>query len=156
MEETTLAYLRREGETLLLHRIGKKNDVNHGKWIGVGGHIENGETPEECMRREVWEETGLTVRDFLKRGVVRFLSGDWQEIMHLYTVDGFEGELHGCDEGELRWVPNQRIPFLEQWEGDKVFLDLISSGAPFFRLTLVYDGDRLVSHRVEYPEGNDQ
>ncbi len=151
MEETTLAYLRREGETLLLHRTGKKNDVNHGKWIGVGGHIEKGETPEECMRREVWEETGYTVRSFRKRGVVRFLSGSWQEMMHLYTVDGFEGEMHPCDEGELKWIRDTVIPSLEQWEGDRVFLDLIASDAPYFALTLVYDGDTLVSSRTEYP-----
>ena len=156
MEETTLAYLTRDGETLFLHRNKKKDDVNAGKWIGVGGHIEAGETPGECVRREVAEETGLTVLRARKRGVVRFISDTWEEIMHLYTVDSFSGEMRECDEGELKWIPNAKIPSLEQWEGDRVFLDLLFREAPYFRLVLRYSGDRLISHEVEFPGEADQ
>ena len=158
MEETTLAYLRREGKTLFLYRNRKKDDVNAGKWIGVGGHIEPGETPEECVRREVAEETGFTVLNARRRGVVRFISDSWEEVMHLFTVDSFSGEMRECAEGELKWIPDERIPLLEKWEGDRVFLDLIASDAPFFRLTLRYEGDRLLSHETVFPEteGKDQ
>ncbi len=156
MEETTLAYLRRKGETLLLHRVRKKDDVNAGKWIGVGGHIEEGESPDECMRREVLEETGLTVLSFRKRGVVRFVSDSWEEVMHLYTADAFTGEMRECDEGDLKWVRDEKIPSLNTWEGDRVFLDLIASDAPFFHLTLRYSGDRLLSSETEYPEAGGQ
>ncbi len=156
MEETTLAYLRKGNETLFLHRTRKRNDVNAGKWIGVGGHIEKGESPEECVRREVKEETGLLVLDAKKRGVVHFISDDWEEIMHLYTVDDFRGEMRECDEGELKWIPNEKIPLLEKWEGDRIFLDLITEDAPFFFLTLRYSGDRLTGYETAFPEEDDQ
>ena len=130
MELSTLCYLERDEQYLMLHRTVKKNDVNKEKWIGVGGHFEEGESPEECLLREVYEETGLVL-----------------------TADGFEGEMHACDEGELAWVDRDRITDLNIWEGDKIFLSLLRREAPFFSLKLVYDGgSRLVSASLDGKE----
>ncbi len=144
MRETTLCYLERGDEVLLLHRTQKRDDPNEGKWIGVGGKLERGETPEQCMKREILEETGLRVTDFRYRGVVYFRSDRWEdERMHLFTVTGWSGEPHACDEGDLRWVPKAEIKSLPMWEGDWEFLRLLREDAPFFRLRLVYEGDLL-------------
>ena len=125
----------------MLHRTVKKNDVNKDKWIGVGGHFEEGESPEECVVREVKEETGFTLTSFAYRGLVTFVSGDGvTEYMSLFTADGFEGEMTACDEGELEWVPVEEIQDLNLWEGDKIFFRLLKEQAPFFSLKLVYDG----------------
>lgn len=125
----------------MLHRTMKKNDINKDKWIGVGGHFEVGESPEECVCREVKEETGYTLTSYRFRGLVTFLSGDGvTEYMSLFTADGFEGEPIPCDEGELEWVPVKQIEQLNLWEGDKIFLRLLAEEAPFFSLKLVYDG----------------
>ena len=142
MFHCTLCYLESEkGEYLMLHRVKKKNDVNHDKWIGVGGHFELGESPEECVCREVLEETGYRLTSYRFRGLVTFLSGDGvTEYMSLFTADGFEGEEIACDEGELEWVPIEKIGELNLWEGDKIFLRLLAEDAPFFSLKLVYDG----------------
>lgn len=138
---STLCYLQRDGAYLMLHRTVKKNDVNKDKWIGVGGHFEEGESPEECLLREVKEETGYTLTSFRFRGLVTFLSGDGvTEYMSLFTADGFEGEPIPCDEGELEWVPREKIPELNIWEGDKLFFRLLEEEIPFFSLKLVYDG----------------
>lgn len=140
MKNTTLCYIRRSGSYLLLHRTKKEHDLNEGKWIGVGGKFEEGESPEECLLREVREETGLTLTDYALRGIVTFVSRRWEtEYMYLYTADGFTGELTDCDEGVLRWVPISRVEELPLWEGDRIFLRLLSQEAPFFSLKLEYD-----------------
>ena len=142
---TTLCYLLRDGKALLLHRTKKKNDLNAGKWIGVGGRFEPGESPDDCLLREVLEETGyrLLARQF--RGIVTFDSDDAPETeyMHLFTSEVFDGEEIACDEGELRWVPFGEIESLPLWEGDRVFLRLLREGAPFFSLKLVYRAGKL-------------
>ncbi|MCI8280742.1 MAG: 8-oxo-dGTP diphosphatase [Lachnospiraceae bacterium] len=137
---TTLCYMERDGQYLMLHRTVKKNDVNKDKWIGVGGHFEAGESPEDCLIREVWEETGLTLTSFRFRGIVTFICDDYPvEYMCLYTADGFEGELKECEEGHLEWVPKEDLEQLELWEGDKIFFRLLAQEAPFFSLKLVYE-----------------
>lgn len=138
---STLCYIEKDGKYLMLHRTVKKKDVNKDKWIGVGGHFELGESPEECVCREVLEETGYRLTSYRFRGLVTFLSGDGvTEYMSLFTADGFEGEEIVCDEGELEWVPIEKIGELNLWEGDKIFLRLLAEDAPFFSLKLVYDG----------------
>ena len=142
---STLCYLQRDGAYLMLHRTVKKNDVNKDKWIGVGGHFEEGESPEECLLREVKEETGYTLTSFRFRGLVTFLSGDGvTEYMSLFTADGFEGEPIPCDEGVLEWVPREKIPELNIWEGDKIFFRLLEEGREFFSLKLRYENDILM------------
>lgn len=141
MELSTLCYIEKDGQYLMLHRIVKKNDVNKDKWIGVGGHFEQDESPEECVLREVKEETGYTLTSFQYRGLVTFVSGDGvTEYMSLFTADGFEGEPIPCDEGVLEWVPIEKVWSLNLWEGDKIFFRLLDEGRPFFSLKLVYDG----------------
>lgn len=140
-ELSTLCYLEKDEQYLMLHRVVKKNDVNKDKWIGVGGHFEQDESPEECLLREVREETGYTLTSYRFRGIVTFVSGDGvTEYMHLFTADGFEGEPVPCDEGVLEWVPKSRIDELNIWEGDKIFFRLLTQEEPFFSLKLVYDG----------------
>lgn len=141
---TTLCYLEKEDNYLMLHRTVKKQDVNKDKWIGVGGHFEKDESPEECLLREVKEETGLTLTSWKFRGIVTFISGTGiTEYMCLYTADGFEGEMISCDEGKLEWVPKNRVEELNLWEGDKIFFRLLNEDAPFFSLKLRYEEDRL-------------
>ena len=146
MINTTLCYIRRDGEYLMLHRIKKENDLNHDKWIGIGGKFEDKESPEDCLLREAREETGLTLTDYRYRGIVTFVSDRWPtEYMHLFTADGFTGEIKECDEGVLEWIPCQKLREIPHWEGDDIFLDLIETDAPFFSLKLCYEGDTLVS-----------
>ncbi|MBP5611081.1 MAG: 8-oxo-dGTP diphosphatase [Clostridia bacterium] len=141
---TSLLYLERDGKYLMLHRVKREHDENAGKWIGVGGKFEEGESPEECVIREAREETGLTVSSPVPRGIVTFVSDEFgTQYMHLFTADRFTGTLLDCDEGELEWVDKSRVPDLPLWEGDRVFLRLLSEGAPFFLLKLVYRGDTL-------------
>ena len=144
MKNTTLCYLEQNGCYLMLHRVKKQQDENAGKWIGVGGKFEEGESPDDCVRREVQEETGLSLDAVRFRGIVTFVSDTWgTEYMHLFTSDRFSGTLHTCDEGELAWVPVDRVPELNLWEGDRIFLDLLARNTPFFSLKLVYRGDAL-------------
>ena len=144
MINTTLCYIYRGDEVLMLHRTKKKNDLNHDKWIGLGGKFEDKESPEDCVIREVQEETGLRLTRWQYRGIVTFVSNLYEtEWMHLFTADGFEGELTECDEGEPAWIPRERLDELPQWEGDRIFLKLLDEGAPFFSLKLVYEGDAL-------------
>lgn len=141
-ELTTLCYLERDGKYLMLHRVKKEADINRDKYIGVGGHFAYGESPDECLRREVLEETGLTLRAYRARGIVTFVYGDdVVEYMHLYTADAWEGELSECDEGVLEWVEIDRVCDLPIWEGDRVFFRLLAANAPFFSLKLVYTKD---------------
>ena len=130
----------------MLHRIKKENDLNHDKWIGIGGKFEDKESPEDCLLREAREETGLTLTDYRYRGIVTFVSDRWPtEYMHLFTADGFTGALKECDEGVLEWLPKQKLRKIPHWEGDDIFLDLIERDAPFFSLKLCYEGDTLVT-----------
>ena len=152
MHETTLCYIRRDGEWLMLHRVKREQDENAGKWIGVGGHVEKDETPEECLLREVKEETGLTLTSYRFRALITFVSDKQDpEMMCLFTADGFEGELITCNEGDLVWVPKEEVPKLPTWEGDAIFLKLLLEDEDrFFTLRLVYEGDRLVEKSVHF------
>lgn len=153
MKLTTLCYIEKDDKYLMLHRIKKKNDENQDKWIGVGGKFEPGETPEECLLREVREETGLTLLSFRFRGIVTFVSDEWgTEYMHLFTADEYTGEMIECDEGELVWIPKDEIETLKIWEGDKVFLRLLREKQNFFSLKLRYEGEKLVQTEVKYYE----
>lgn len=141
---TTLCYIEKEESYLMLHRIKKKHDMNQDKWLGIGGHLEEGESPEECLLREVKEETGLTLRSFRQRGIVTFVSDEYpDEYMFLYTSDDFEGTLTECREGKLEWIPKEKIGQLPLWEGDLIFFELLKEELPFFSLKLVYKGERL-------------
>lgn len=143
---TTLCYLERGDEYLMLHRIKKERDENRDKWIGVGGKFEAGESPEDCVLREVREETGLTLTSYRYRGIVTFVSDVYPcEYMHLFTADGWAGTQTECAEGELEWISKRRFALLPMWEGDKIFLDLLERGEPFFSLKLVYQGETLIS-----------
>lgn len=145
MQNTTLCYIERGDEWLLLHRVRKENDLNRDKWIGPGGKFEENESPEECLLREVREETGLTLTRWRYRGIVTFVSDRWEgEYMHLFTADRFTGEVGDCDEGTLEWIKKSDFAALPQWEGDRIFLRLLEENAPFFSLKLCYEGDRLV------------
>ncbi len=146
MKNTTLCYIQNDrSQTLLLHRIKKQNDLNKDKWIGVGGKFEDKESPEECLLREVKEETGLTLTQYRYRGIVTFVSDKWEtEYMHLFTGHEFTGEVIPCNEGILEWVDNDRIDSLPTWEGDRIFLRLIKEDSPFFSLKLVYKGEKLI------------
>lgn len=144
---STLCYLEQEGKYLMLHRTVKKDDVNKDKWIGVGGHFEADESPEECLLREVREETGYTLTSYRYRGIVTFVSGDGvTEYMSLFTADGFIGEPVACDEGELAWIDKGEVENLNIWEGDKIFFHLLRERQDFFSLKLVYDGEGGLSH----------
>lgn len=144
MYSTTLCYIEQGSRYLMLHRVKKKNDINHHKWIGVGGKLEEGESPEEGMLREAREETGLTLTRWRYRGIVTFVAETDSQYMHLFTADGFEGELRVCDEGDLEWIEKKQLLALPMWEGDKIFLELLEQDAPFFSLKLCYEGDRLM------------
>ena len=145
---TTLCYIEKNDCYLMMHRISKKNDINEGTWIGIGGHFEEGESPEECLLREVYEETGLKLLSYRLRGIITFVSDvAGCEYMHLYTADRFEGDVDAanqiCTEGVLKWVPKQEIFNLRLWEGDKIFLKLLLEKESIFSLKLVYTGDEL-------------
>ena len=138
-EITTLCYIEDNGKYLMMHRIKKENDINKDKYIGVGGHFEYGESPDECLLREVYEETGLTLTEYKARGIVTFIYGDKVvEYMHLYTASGFTGDIRECDEGELVWIDKDRVYDLPIWEGDKIFFRLLEEEGSFFSLKLVY------------------
>ena len=150
MINSTLCYLEKDGQYLMLHRVKKEKDLNKDKWIGVGGKFEDKESPEDCLRREVKEETGLTLTAWRYRGIVTFVSNEAPiEYMHLFTADGFEGEMKVCDEGTLEWVPIEAVPSLNLWPGDKIFLRLLAENTPFFSLKLTYEGSSLSAIHLE-------
>lgn len=151
MFNTTLCYIEKDGAYLMLHRVKKKNDMNHDKWIGVGGKFEAGETPYECARREIMEEAGVEVPNLKYRGIVTFVSDLYgTEYMHLFVSDGYVGEIKQvCDEGNLEWVDKSKVNELPIWEGDKIFFRLLDEEPRFFSLKLVYERDNLVSHTLE-------
>ena len=146
MFNTTLCYIEKDGAYLMIHRVKKKNDMNKDKWVGVGGKLEEGESPFDCARREIKEETGVDVRDLNYRGIITFVSDLYgTEYMHLFTADRFDGELvTECNEGELAWIPKDQVFDLPLWEGDKVFLKLLAEEIPYFYLKLEYRGDTLL------------
>ena len=149
MQLTSLCYIEKDNKYLMLHRVKKENDANKDKWIGVGGKFEDGEAPEECMLREVKEETGLTLTSYKFRGIVTFVSDEWGcEYMHLFTANQFEGEIRECKEGELVWVNKDELMTLNLWEGDKIFLQLLEEKEEFFSLKLEYRGEELIKHTV--------
>ena len=154
MKHTTLCYLEKDGASLMMHRVKKKNDENHDKWVGIGGHLEFGESPFDCVRRETREETGLTLRRVFYRGIITFIQKDVAtEYMHLFTSADFDGKMSGdCGEGVLEWVRKEDVPSLPIWEGDRIFLSLLDREKRFFSLKLVYDGDRLIGQALEFAQ----
>ncbi len=150
MINTTLCYIEKDNKFLMLHRTKKENDLNEGKWIGVGGKFEKGETPEECLLREVKEETGLTLIKYRLRAVITFILNEWgTEYMYLFTANEFSGELRECNEGDLQWVDKKDILKLNIWNGDKIFLKKLIEEDNFFTMKVVYDGDRLVESVIK-------
>lgn len=146
MINTCLCYIEKDGKYLMLHRVKKENDLNHDKWVGIGGKFEKGETPEEACLRESFEETGLTLKNLNYRGLVTFVSNQWgTEYMHLFHSNSFEGDLKECDEGNLEWVEKSMVYELPLWAGDKIFLKLLERDIPFFSLKLVYEGEKLIN-----------
>ncbi len=150
MKQTTLVYIKKDGCYLMMHRVKKENDENRDKWIGIGGKIEDGESPHDCAVREIYEETGLTPKNLKYRALITFVSDLYgTEYMHLFTADGYEGSLREvCDEGVLEFVPIEKVCSLPSWEGDKIFLRLLDERCDFFSLKLEYVGDRLVRHTL--------
>ena len=141
---STLIYIERGAQYLMLHRTKKENDMNRDKWLGIGGKFEDGESPEDCALREAKEETGLTLTSLRYRGIVTFVSDRWEtEYMHLFTADEWTGEIKTCDEGELAWIDKAAVLDLPLWEGDKIFLRLLDTDTPFFSLKLCYEGEKL-------------
>ncbi len=154
MMQTTLCYIERDGKYLMLHRTKKERDINRDKWIGIGGKFEAGESPFDCVRREVAEETGLSLRSPAYRGIITFVSqGAETEYMHLFTANTYEGEIKAdCDEGDLAWIEKQKLYDLTLWEGDRLFLSLLDTERRFFSLKLVYRGQALISHTLEFSD----
>lgn len=149
MKLTTLCYIEKDDKYLMLHRVKKKNDQNQDKWLGVGGHFEDGESPEDCVLREVKEETGLSLTEYRYRGLVTFVSDEYEnEYMHLFTATGYDGEMIECDEGELVWIPKSDVFDLNIWEGDKIFFRLLEEECGFFSLKVRYKGDRLMESEI--------
>ena len=150
MLNTTLCYIERDNKYLMLHRVKKVNDLNHDKWVGIGGKFLENETPDECLLREVKEETGLTLTDYRLRGVVTFLSDKWEgEYMYLFTATDYTGDMIECDEGNLEWVEIDKVYDLPIWEGDKLFVEELRRDRGFFTMMLKYEGDRLVEHSIK-------
>lgn len=151
MRRSTLCYISDADRILMLYRNKKENDPNEGKWIGIGGKIEAGETPEECIRREVMEETGLILTDLYFHGIIKFISESWgDEDMYLFSSSGYEGEMNDlCDEGELRWIERDKLLSLPLWEGDKHFLKALLSGRDRIEMTLIYRGTGSEEHLSE-------
>lgn len=151
LKDTTLCYIEKDGAYLMMHRVKKQNDMNKDKYVGIGGKLEENETPLDCAVREIKEETGLTASNLLYRGIVTFVSNEYgTEKMHLFTTSDFNGTLNkNCNEGELVWIKKEDVYNLPIWEGDKIFFELLEKESKFFNLTLVYEGEKLVSHTLK-------
>ena len=151
MKQTTLCYIESEGKYLMLHRVKKENDENKDKWVGLGGKLEAGESPFDCVRREVFEEAGISPLNLRYRGIITFVSDIYgTEYMHLFSANGYSGQINSnCLEGELEFVPKSDISMLPIWEGDKIFLSLLDTEDRFFSLKLIYEAQRLVSHELD-------
>lgn len=148
MKQTTLCYIDDGTRYLMLHRVKKENDASHGKWIGVGGKCEADESPDECMLREVKEETGLEITRWHYRGIVTFISDTWpNEYMHLFTASEWQGNIDmDCNEGDLAWIAKDKLMDLKLWEGDRIFLRLLlDESTPFFSLKLIYVQDEMTT-----------
>ena len=149
MKNTTLCYIEQNNKYLMLHRIKKENDLNKDKWVGVGGKFEENETPDECILRETYEETGLTLLKYRLRGIVTFISDKWEgEYMYLYTATEFMGDICECSEGNLEWVDKAEVPNLPIWEGDKLFFEELNKDRGFFTMKLRYEGETLVESNI--------
>ena len=144
MDKTVLAYIKKDGRFLMLFRNKKNHDINKGKWIGIGGHLEENENKEQALVREIKEETGLDVNHYIYRGELLFINNDFEEIMYLYLVDDVSGELIGCDEGDLAWIKEEDLMSLNMWEGDYKFLPLLINTDRFIKMELRYNGDDLI------------
>ena len=145
MKNTTLCYIEKDDSYLMLHRIKKENDVNRDKWLGIGGKFKDKESPEQCLLREVYEESGLTLNSYEYRGIVTFVSDKYEtEYMHLFKSTSFTGKLRECDEGVLEWIKKEKMLSLPLWEGDYIFLELLEKNVPFFSLKLEYKGEKLI------------
>lgn len=148
MINSTLCYIEKEDSYLMLHRTKKENDLNEGKWIGVGGKFENDESPEECIIRETFEETGLVLNTLKYRGLLTFISDKWEtEYIFVYTSNKFEGNLIDCNEGELKWIKKSDIFKLNLWQGDSIFLKKLINNDIVFSIKLKYEGDNLIEYK---------
>ena len=146
----TVCYIEKDGKYLMLHRTKKKNDINKNKWIGIGGKFEDGESPEECVVREVKEETGLTLKSYKLRCIVTYVSTNWEtEYMYVFTSNDFTGELIECDEGDLEWIDKKEVPNLETWEGDRIFVEKLQKDESFFTVKFEYDGEKLLKYELK-------
>lgn len=149
MDKTVMIYLEKDNQYLMLYRNKKKKDINKNKYIGVGGHVEKGETPDQALIREVKEETGLDLLSFIKRGLVYFVLNGYEEEMYIYTSLDFKGELIECNEGDLLWVDKDKVMSLPIWEGDKYFLKYLLEEDKYFVMRLIYEDDKLIKV-IEY------
>ncbi len=146
---STICYIEKNNKYLMLHRTKKENDISKDKWIGIGGKFENNESPEECIKREVFEETGLKLKTFKLRGIVTYTSKEWEtEYMYIFTSNDFEGNLIECNEGDLEWIDKEKIVNLNTWEGDKLFLKKLENDNNFFTMKFEYDGDNLLNYII--------
>ena len=147
---STLCYIEKDNKYLMLHRTKKKNDINKDKWLGIGGKFEDGESPEECIIREVKEETGLTLNTYKLRCIVTYVSTNWEtEYMYVFTSNDFTGELMECNEGDLQWIRKDKITELNTWEGDKIFVEKIQKDNNFFTVKFNYNGDKLIKYDLK-------
>lgn len=147
---STVCYIEKEGKYLMLHRTKKKNDINEGKWLGIGGKFKDKESPEDCIIREVKEETGLTLNSVSLRGILTFINTICEtEYIYVFTSNDFTGNLIECNEGELKWVEKEKVTSLNLWEGDKIFVEKIKEESPFFTIKYVYDGDTLLHYDLK-------
>ncbi len=146
---SSLCYIEKDGKYLMLHRTKKKKDINKDKWLGIGGKLEEGESPEECIVREVKEETGLALKQYKLRGFVTYVSNKWEtEYMYVFTANKFEGNLIECDEGDLKWINKEKINELPTWEGDHIFMEKLQKDNGFFSAKFEYDGEKLVKYEM--------
>lgn len=147
---STLCYIEKDGKYLMLHRTKKRNDINKDKWLGIGGKFEDGESSEECITREVKEETGLTLNTYKLRCIVTYVSTNWEtEYMYVFTSNDFTGELTECNEGDLQWIEKDKVTELNTWEGDKIFVDKIKNNDAFFTIKFNYDGEKLIKYDLK-------